>query len=88
VGDELQKKNRRIDLGGLEELEKVQGGTSFGQALIYMALGDRDHAFGHLQQAYEQHNYWITTIKTDPRFDDLRPDPRFAILLHRMGLPE
>jgi serine/threonine protein kinase/tetratricopeptide (TPR) repeat protein len=75
-------------LGGLEELEKVQGGTSFGQALIYTALGDRDHAFGHLQQAYEQHNYWITTIKTDPRFDDLRPDPRFAVLLHRMGLPE
>jgi eukaryotic-like serine/threonine-protein kinase len=75
-------------LGGLEELEKVQGGTSFGQALIYTALLDRDRAFSHLQQAYEQHNYWITTIKTDPRFDDLRSDRRFADLLYRMGLPE
>ena len=75
-------------LRGLEELEKVQGGTSFGQALIYTALGDRDRAFRHLLQAYEQHNYWITTIKTDPRFDDLRSDPRFADLLRRMGLPQ
>ena len=38
-----------------------------------------------MQEACEEHNYWITTVKTDPRFNDLRSDSRYADLLRRMG---
>jgi hypothetical protein len=41
-----------------------------------------------LQEAYDQRSYWITTIKTDRRFDPLRSDPRYADLLRRIGLPQ
>jgi len=72
----------------LEGLAKEKRGTPFGEALIYTALGDRDRAFRHLREACDERGYWITTIKTDRRFDDLRPDPRYADLLRRMGLPQ
>ncbi len=75
-------------LGELEGLATEKHRESFGEALIYTALGDKDQAFRHLQEAYDQRNYWITTIKTDRRFDPLRSDPRYADLLRRMGLPQ
>ena len=84
MGDETAA---RAVLGKLESLTNEKR-DSFSEALIYTALGDTDRAFKRLQQACEEHNYWITTVKTDPRFNDLRSDPRYADLLRRMGLPQ
>ena len=77
----------RAVLSKLESLTKEKR-DSFSEALIYTALGDTNRAFKRLQEACEEHNYWITTVKTDPRFNDLRSDSRYADLLPRMGLPQ
>ena len=60
---------------------------SFYLTLFYTALGEKEHALECLEQAVEMHNVWITyTIKSDPLFDTLRTEPRFSMLLKKMGL--
>jgi TolB-like protein/DNA-binding winged helix-turn-helix (wHTH) protein/Flp pilus assembly protein TadD len=61
-------------------------------AYAYLASGDRDRAFYWLEQAYKHresisHDYGLIILKTDPLFDSLHSDPRFADLVHRVGLP-
>jgi DNA-binding winged helix-turn-helix (wHTH) protein/TolB-like protein/Flp pilus assembly protein TadD len=55
-------------------------------ALIDAALGDRDQAFAHLEAAFEVHDARLALLKVDPKWDDLRGDPRFAALLRRLNL--
>lgn len=55
-------------------------------ALIYTGLGKRTEALVMLEQAYRQHSPMMTWLKVDPRFDSLRPDPRFQDLMRRVGL--
>jgi len=54
-------------------------------ALIETALGDRDQAFAHLDAAFAVHDARLALLKIDPKWDDLRSDPRFATLLRRLN---
>jgi len=54
-------------------------------ALIETALGERDQAFAHLEAAFVVHDARLALLKIDPKWDDLRDDPRFAALLRRMN---
>ncbi len=55
-------------------------------ALIYTAFGDGDRAFAWLERAYDQHDEMLGMLKTEWMFDSLRRDPRFSVLLRRVGL--
>ena len=55
-------------------------------ALIYIGLGDFDHAVEWLNKAYEDRCMYLVYVKADPLLDPLRSDPRFVRLLSRMGL--
>ena len=55
-------------------------------ATIYTGLGDKDQAFAWLEKAYEQSHPGLALVNVDPKFDSLRPDPRFADLVRRIGL--
>jgi serine/threonine-protein kinase len=57
-------------------------------ALIAVGLGEHDEAFGWLEKAYEDRAQVLSEIKAEPAFDPLRPDPRFADLLRRVGLAD
>jgi serine/threonine protein kinase/Tfp pilus assembly protein PilF len=75
-----------------EILEKLKAQTDpyvppYGVAAVYANLGEKDHAFENLQKAYEQGSIYMTFLVVDPEMDPLRSDPRFAQLLHKMGLP-
>jgi pentatricopeptide repeat protein len=52
----------------------------------YLGLGDKDQAFIWLERAYEEKSNILLFLKTHPHFDPIRSDPRFADLLHRVGL--
>ena len=51
-------------------------------------LGDKDHAFEWLNTAYQEHDVWLIALRTDPRFDSLRSDPRYAELVRKIGFPQ
>jgi len=55
-------------------------------ALIYSGLGENDLAFEWLDKAYEEQSSLLIWLKVDPTFNKLRSDPRFVILLRKMGL--
>src|SRR5205823_1675987 len=57
-------------------------------ATVYAALGDRESAFTWLEQAYRERSNYLVWLKTDPRLNNLRADPRFADLLRRVGLTQ
>jgi Flp pilus assembly protein TadD len=54
-------------------------------ALIYVGLGDNDHAMIWLNKAYQAR--FNPSILLRPGFDPLRSDARFQNLLRRIGLP-
>ena len=54
----------------------------------YALLGEKDRAFHWLEKAYGEKSGFLNYIKSDPNFDSLRSDPRYADLLKRMGLPQ
>src|SRR5262249_4922475 len=49
-------------------------------------LDEKDLAFFWLEKAFAEKSGWLLYIKTNPFFDSLRSDPRYADLLKRMGL--
>ncbi len=73
----------------LKELEEKHAKReSTGQFLagVYAGLGDKDQAFAWLERDFQQRSGQLPTITWRPHFENLRSDPRYADLLHRMGL--
>ncbi len=57
-------------------------------AMVYARAGEKDKAFQYLEQGFREHARHIVYLKSDPQFDNLRPDPRYADLMRRIGLPK
>jgi tetratricopeptide (TPR) repeat protein len=51
-------------------------------ALVYAGLGQRDSAFAWLDRAYDARDVHLLHLP-DPKWDDLREDPRFRRLVER-----
>lgn len=76
---------RALDL--YKETAKHEYVSPMAFAAIYAFLNQKDEAFVWLEKAYAEKSPALTYIKTDPEFENLRSDPRFAKLLQRIGLP-
>jgi Flp pilus assembly protein TadD len=61
---------------------------AYNVATVYVGLGKREQAFKFLEKAYTDRSMALVYVKTDPEFDSLRSDPRFAKLLRRMNLAQ
>jgi tetratricopeptide (TPR) repeat protein len=68
-------------LSRLLDTERQNETSPYYIATVYAGLGDKDQAFAWLEKI--KHLRTVRLIKTDPRFDALRDDPRFAALLRR-----
>jgi TolB-like protein/cytochrome c-type biogenesis protein CcmH/NrfG len=55
-------------------------------AMIYLGLSDRDRVFEWLHRAFEERDGSLILVAAAIEFDPLRQDPRFTVLLERMGL--
>lgn len=82
---------RRIEahriLDKLNELSKQKYVSPIWRVKIYAGLVEKDKAFEWLEKAYEDHSIVsVGYIKTNPMFDPLRSDPRYADLLRRTNL--
>ena len=77
---------RRKALRILDDLLKQPAGLTFLIAELYAGLSDSDQALVWLNQACDEHNLQMVSLKVVPTLDSLRADPRFAVLLRRVGL--
>jgi hypothetical protein len=82
----LEKAEARKILDELKEQSKRRYVAPTVLAAIYGALGEKDQAFILLDKAYDEHDSILVQLKVEPIFDELRSDPRFAVLLKRLGL--
>ena len=55
--------------------------SRFRQALLLLALGNRDRAISLLSAAYDEHEAELIWLACDPRLDAIRQDTRFTALL-------
>ena len=63
----------------LEEPEVRMGSVAYG----YLQVGDYDQALAWLEKVYAARGAFIRTLKSNPRWDPLRSDPRFQDLLQQ-----
>ena len=56
-------------------------------ALVYNGLGEHDEALAWLERASAQRSTGMVFLKVEPKWHNLRSDPRFQDLLRRVGLP-
>jgi tetratricopeptide (TPR) repeat protein len=86
---------RRGDRGGARsKLDEVANAIAEGirvpayvVAAVHSALGDTDSAFEWLENALQQREVHLVSLKVDPYLDGVRADERFAELVRRVGLP-
>ncbi len=77
--DEAQKV-----LARLRERAKSQYISPYAFAVVLTALGDKARAIDELEHGYDDTGFYISLIKVDPLFDDLRGDPRFDALVQKV----
>jgi len=56
-------------------------------AVVAVGLGKHAEALDLLNKVYDARSVNLIYLTVEPIFDDLRSDPRFQDLLHRVGLP-
>jgi tetratricopeptide (TPR) repeat protein len=86
----LQKRypEARKVIDQLKELSIRNHVPPYNLAWIYAALGEKDQALAMLDKAYDERSWYIVLLAVDPKFENLRSDPRFADLVRRVGLPQ
>ncbi len=57
-------------------------------AASYARLGEKELAFEWLEKAFAAREPWLSVVKNERAFDNVKSDPRFADLLKRVGLPQ
>lgn len=87
---------KAFERGGIEEARRWRLATnlrtcsskvaaSYGRAVLYAELGEREQALESLEQAARRRASGIEFVAVDPRLDSLRGVPRFQNLLHGLG---
>ena len=75
---------RRI-LADLETLGSKRYVSPFFVAFAGVGTSSPDETLSFLQEAYEDHFPWLLYLRSEPAFDRLRSDGRFAELVRRIG---
>jgi len=71
-------------LARLREQAKSQYISPYAFAVVLTALGDKAHAIVELERGYDDTGFYISLIKVNPLFDDLRGQPRFDALVQKI----
>jgi len=60
--------------------------SPYGFAAWYSLMGEKEKALDNLESALERRAFLMAWVKADPRFDELRSEPRYQEILRKMGL--
>ena len=80
-----QEKEAQALMDRLLSESKTRRVAPYYFALVEAGLGRSDRALQYLEQVVAERHVGAISLNVDPEFDPLRPDPRFAELLHRIG---
>ncbi len=90
LGYVLGKAGRRPDaeriLGELQPLARRGQSVSFDIGLVWIGLGNADHALGWIDKARLEQPSGVKDLGVDSRFDPLRGVPQFRQILREIGL--
>jgi serine/threonine protein kinase/tetratricopeptide (TPR) repeat protein len=73
-------------LQGLRDMAARRYVPPFMFAYVYMRLNDFDRSFEYLERAYEVSSGMLVFLGVHPAFAPLHDDPRFAVLLKKIGV--
>ncbi len=89
MGYALAKTGRREEaLAMLEELTSRSGGQyvpSYNIAMIHNGLGDSESTLSWLERAVEDRDVRLILLKVEPKWNNLRTEPRFIELMKQMN---
>jgi len=68
--------------------ESPAGSPSFYLAMIHAQMGEIDAAFQWLDKAYEDKEVEMYWLKVEPPFEPLHDDPRWQVMLDKVGFPD
>ena len=60
---------------------------TFVVAECYARLGQKEESLLWLERAYEERDFRMTLLSVSYEFDGIRSDPRFVMLVQKIGLP-
>jgi TolB-like protein/tetratricopeptide (TPR) repeat protein len=69
----------------LEDVGKERYVPPYASALVHLALGEHDAAFAALERAFAVRDVHLLFLTTDPKWDPVREDARFARIIDRCG---
>jgi len=78
----------RNELQKLLDLHRVKNVSAYNIALIYNSLDEKDNAVVWLEKAYANHDPKMTLLKVEPKWNNLRSEPKFLELIAKMKLDQ
>ena len=90
AGYALAKAERRDEaMTMLQELKSRSNRRyvpSYNIAMIYNGLGEREEALNQLEKAFQTRDARLMLLKVEPKWNDLRSEPRFVEIIKRISL--
>jgi serine/threonine protein kinase/tetratricopeptide (TPR) repeat protein len=80
-----KEKEARAELDELLKLSTQRYVPPYHIAFLYNGLNERDETLAWLERGYEKRDPKMVFLKVEPKWNNLRDDPRFQQLLRRMG---
>jgi hypothetical protein len=77
----------RLELRTLERRKRRAYASPIDFARAYAQLGENDRAFEYLDQALVEKSPGLVFLNVDRAWEAIRPAPRFAAAVRRVGLP-
>lgn len=87
-----QEKRPADALACLDELREAKKNgmivytSDWHDALVYAGIGEKAQAIAALERAYEEKCDWLIHLAVEPRWDELRNEPKFQDLVSKVGI--
>ncbi len=81
-----RKEEAKKIIAEIEAGKNLSANDHRGMTQVYAGLGEIDKAFLWLEKSYQHHEESLCSLKIDPKMSPLRSDPRFKIMLNKIGL--
>jgi TolB-like protein/DNA-binding winged helix-turn-helix (wHTH) protein len=88
LADHALGRHQESDTALARLLSQHSNDAAYQIAQVYAYRGEVDRAFEWLNRAHLQHDPGLLWFKTDLKLKSLRSDPRYALLLKKLNLPE